>query len=263
MSGKAMHERDIVVRGTAIHVRESDGGAGYPPLLCIHGNLGSGRWFEPFAADYPGRVIAPDMPNFGASAHIGEWSIEAYGRWIGAICDELGITRAVVLGHSLGGAVAMELLATRPALVERLILVDSSPVEGLFTPPEYYPAIEAYKADKSVLAQALRTVVPYVSDEEFFGLLVDDAWKMNRDCFIGHAETLGTADYRTRLRDVSVPVHVLYGAHDVLITDERAKATADFFGAAVHRFETSGHSPMVETPAEFTGVVDAIVRGAA
>lgn len=263
MSEKVMQEREITVNGTAIHVRESDGGAGYPPLLCIHGNLGSGRWFEPFAAEYRGRVIAPDMPNFGSSGHINEWSVGAYGRWMGAICDALGLGRAVVLGHSLGGAVAMELLAERPGLVERLILVDSSPVEGLFTPPEYYPAIEAYKSDKAVLAQALRSVVPYAKDEEFFGLLVDDAWKMNRDCFIGHAETLGKADYRTRLRGASVPVDVLYGAHDVLITDERARATAEFFGASVHRFETSGHSPMVETPQEFARVVDGIVGGAA
>lgn len=259
-----MNEREITVQGKRIHLRESErADASFPTLVCIHGNLGSGRWFEPLLARYPGRAVAPDMPNFGQSDHIGDWTMAAYANWIAAICDGVGIDRAAVLGHSLGGAVAMELLASHPALVERLILVDSSPVDGLFTPKEHYPAIEAYKADKTILSQALKTVVPTIKDEQFFAQLVDDAWKMNRDCFIGHAEELGKADFTTRLRGASVPVAVMRGAHDILITEERAQKLADFFGGTLETFATSGHSPMVEVPDEFAERVTALLRASA
>ncbi|MFW5689764.1 MAG: alpha/beta fold hydrolase [Spirochaetota bacterium] len=257
-----MTERTIEVDGKKILVRESEGGTeSYPTLLLIHGNLGSGRWFEPFLRDYPGRAFAPDMPNFGQSDHIDDCSIEGYGRWLGAICDEIGIASAAVLGHSLGGAVAMELLVQRPAFVSRLILVDSSPIEGLVTPKEYHPAIEAYKSDKAVLAQALKGVVPTLSDERFLALLVEDAWKMNRECFIGHAETLGTADYREKLTRVEIPVHVLRGELDMLITEHRAAETAAHFGGEVITFEGSGHSPMVEQPERFRNTVEEILGG--
>ncbi len=259
-----MKEETISVNGKSIHTRQSEGhDSAYPTLLCIHGNLGSGRWFEPLLADYPGHAVAPDMPNFGQSDHIDACTIPAYAGWVAAIMDTLGIGSAAVLGHSLGGAVAMELLVRKPALVERLILVDSSPIDGLVTPKEHYPAIEAYKADKNILAQALRTVVPTIKDEAFFAKLVDDAWAMNRECFIGHAEALADAVYTEKLKGVAIPTDVISGGLDVLITTERAHEMATFFGGGAHRFPASGHSPMVEIPDEFNELIRTILRGEA
>ncbi len=271
---RTMKEHTIAVRGKSIHVRESAGvdtpdtqdarDASFPTLLCIHGNLGSGRWFEPLFAEYPGRAVAPDLPNFGESDHIDGFSMRVYAEWLVTICETLGVAASgrplAVLGHSLGGAVAMELLYRRPALVSRLVLVDSSPVEGLVTPKQYHPAIEAYKADKAVLAAALRTMVPTLTDAEFFDKLVDDAWKMNRDCFIGHAEQLGNADYREKLAGVGTPVHVLRGDGDPLITERRAAETAAFFGSTVYTFAGCGHSPVIEQPERFNAVLLDILR---
>ena len=254
-----MNERTLQVRNSSIHLRESEpGDEAYPTILCIHGNLGSGRWFESFLAAYPGRALAPDMPNFGASDHIDGYAMSDYADWIGAICDAAGVTAAIVVGHSLGGAVAMELLSRRPSLVNGLVLVDPSPVEGLVTPREYYPAIEAYRSDKAVLAQALRGAVPTLTDEDLYSRLLDDAWRMNRDCFIGHAEALAKADFREKLAGVELPVHVLRGDQDPLITKELAAKTAEFFGASVYTFQECGHSPMVEQPERFNQVVTEI-----
>lgn len=259
-----MNERTISIDGTRIHLRESGGStAEYEPLVCIHGNLGSGRWFESVLADYPGLGIAPDMPNFGQSDHINEWTMSVYADWIVGICDTLDITRAAVLGHSLGGAVAMELLASHPERVNRLILVDSSPIGGLVTPKEHYPAIEAYKTDKNILAQALKLMVPMLNDERLFGKLVDDAWRMNRDCFIGHAEELGSADYRERLKDTTTPVSVMRGEYDMLITAEPADVHASFFGGSVRTVQGVGHSPIVEAPEQFNTALREILRGEA
>jgi branched-chain amino acid transport system permease protein len=257
----AINHRRLQLNGAEIYLRESDGGDGsYPDLLCIHGNLGSGLWFEPMMARYPGRIFAPDMPNFGQSSHIASWEIADYARWIGSILHHLELNAPVVLGHSLGGAVAMELAFQKPKQLSRLILVDSSPVDGLITPKEHYPAIEAYKADKNILAQALKTIAPTLGDEELFAQLVEDAWKMNRECFIGHAEALGRAQLREKLGNFKIPVHVFYGAMDILINEQLAKPTADFFGTEAVKLESCGHSPIVEIPDEFTEAVKSLVK---
>jgi pimeloyl-ACP methyl ester carboxylesterase len=55
-------------------------------------------------------------------------------------------------------------------------------------------------------------------------------------------------------------VHVLRGAHDILITEERGQKLADFFGGTLDTFGASGHSPMVEVPDEFAERVTTLLR---
>ncbi len=256
-----MEQISLRIRDKLIQLRRSEGkDDSLPTLLCIHGNLGSGRWFEPLAERYPGQVIAPDMPNFGESEAIEGWAIGDYARWVGFIAHSLELHNPVVLGHSLGGAVAMELLFQKPQFPRAMVLVDSAPVEGLVTPVEHYPAIEAYKADKNILAQALKSIMPMIQDNELYSALVDDAWKMNRDCFIGHAEALSVADFTDKLRDASLPVAVMHGSMDPLITEDRAQQTAEFFSAKRIKFDTCGHSPMVEIPDEFCQAVISFIK---
>jgi len=258
-----MIAENLRLDGVSIHLRSKEGwDPSWPDLVCVHGNLGSGRWFEGLIAAYPGRVIAPDLPNFGDSGPAGDCSIGTYGGWVLAIARAKGFSRAAYLGHSLGGAVAMEALARAPDAVSSLVLVDPSPVEGLVTPKEHYPAIEAYKADKAVLARALRGVVPTLADEALFAALVDDAWKMRRDCFIGHAEALAVADFRQRLAGARLPVSVAVGEKDVLISEAKARETADFFSAELTVIPDCGHGPMVEKPEPFNRFVLDALRGA-
>lgn len=249
------------IDGITIHMRSTyapgrqNSGAAFP-LVCIHGNLGSGRWFEPLFDRYRGPLIAPDLPNFGQSDSIDSWEIADYADWVERICRTEGITRAAVLGHSLGGAVAMELLARRETLAEQIILVDSAPVDGLVTPESYYPAIEAYRRDKEHLRKALRTVMPAMKDQKLFEALVDDAWQMNPKCFIGHAQALGRANFTSKLSGLSIPALVMYGSQDTLIGEHRARATASFFDAELLIFENCGHSPPVELPEEFAAAIE-------
>lgn len=247
-----MEQKTITIDQLNVHLRISEGSdPSQPPVVCIHGNLGSGRWFEPLMELYPGPMAAADLPNFGQSSHSDRHSIADYGHWAAAIIARLGWDRPVVLGHSLGGAVAMEVAATRPELIGPLVLVNSSPVEGLVTPKEHYPLIEMYKGNKEVLAQALKGVVPRLENQQFFAQLVDDAWAMAPHCFIGHAEALALADYRNRLGGYDSGVAVIYGTEDLLITPAINKATAEFFGASEYPLENAGHSPMVEDPEAF------------
>ena len=99
-----------------------------PPVVLIHGMVNSSRHWEEvalrLAADYT--VIAPDLIGHGDSATPrGDYSLGAHAALIRDLLAALGLDRATVVGHSLGGGVAMQFFYQFPQRVERLVLVSS------------------------------------------------------------------------------------------------------------------------------------------
>jgi pimeloyl-ACP methyl ester carboxylesterase len=108
-----------------------DTGSGDPPMLFVHG-IGNhehyARQIEHFARSH--RVIAPDLPGFGQSEAPDdrEYGISAFAEDVAWLCDELELRRAVIVGHSMAGCIALEVAAARPELVSALVLLDSLPI---------------------------------------------------------------------------------------------------------------------------------------
>ncbi len=104
------------------------------PILLIHGLFGSavnwhtivGRLHTLLGADR--RLIVPDLRNHGQSPHDPILSYEAMAEDLIGLLDQLGIARAALVGHSLGGKVAMWLALNRPERVAALAVVDIAPV---------------------------------------------------------------------------------------------------------------------------------------
>lgn len=97
-------------------------------VLLIHGMAGSSRtWREvipQLAKKY--RVVAPDLLGHGESGKPrGDYSLGAFAVWLRDFLDELGITRATVVGTSLGGGIAMQFVYQHPDYCERLVLMSS------------------------------------------------------------------------------------------------------------------------------------------
>jgi pimeloyl-ACP methyl ester carboxylesterase len=98
-------------------------------VLALHGWLDNAMSFAPLAAALPELdLVALDLPGHGHSAHRPERSWYHYVDYLDdalAALDALGWERCVMLGHSLGGAVASVLAAARPARVERLVVIEA------------------------------------------------------------------------------------------------------------------------------------------
>jgi 2-hydroxymuconate-semialdehyde hydrolase len=119
--------RNVEVDGVKLHYVEDGSG---PPLLLLHGLNGSTFGFRllmPHLAPHF-RTIALDLMGFGYSERPEhrDYSLGAQARLVAGFLDALGISKASVLGHSLGGAVAMHLSMQFPERVDRLILVSSA-----------------------------------------------------------------------------------------------------------------------------------------
>ena len=109
------------------------GGSGQPPLILLHGLLGSSRNWQTAGADLAARyhVLALDLRNHGRSPHADDMSYEAMMADVIAWMDERKIALATVMGHSMGGKVTMLLACRQPARVKQLIVVDIAPKDYL------------------------------------------------------------------------------------------------------------------------------------
>lgn len=96
----------------------------YPPLVLIHGAGGTHLDWPP-ALRRPARtrVIALDLPGHGRSAPPARTDTRAYADDVCALLDALAVGHAIILGHSMGGAVAQHVALTRPDLTAGLILL--------------------------------------------------------------------------------------------------------------------------------------------
>src|SRR5262245_15672292 len=106
-----------------------DQSASPSPLMLVHGaGSSSVVWIDVLRRIAPGRrPIAPDLPGHGQSdPWHDEPSIEGYRDAVGTVCANLGVRRAVLVGHSMGGAVALACALAWPERVAGLVLVNSA-----------------------------------------------------------------------------------------------------------------------------------------
>jgi 2-hydroxymuconate-semialdehyde hydrolase len=132
--------RTVDVDGAAVHVLE--GGEG-PPVLLLHGSgpgtTGSGAWaatVEALGASW--HFVAPDHAGFGRTP-LPPGSRGGQRHWTdraGALMEALGFDSYAVVGHSMGGAVALALAAARPNQVERVVAVSSMGAPGAPLSPD-------------------------------------------------------------------------------------------------------------------------------
>ena len=105
------------------------GGTGKPPMIVLHGMLGSSRNWLSTGRDLAKHfhVFAVDARNHGKSPHAAEMSYEVMVDDLIAWMDAQGLAKAVIVGHSMGGKTAMLLACRHPGRVERLVVGDIAP----------------------------------------------------------------------------------------------------------------------------------------
>ena len=236
------------------------------PVVLVHGNFASKRWFSDLLAAPPAgaRLIALDLPNFGDSDPLGApITIAAYADAVRSFASALGLERPVLVGHSLGGAVALAAAAADPAAWSALVWVDGSAPDGLTTPEEHYPLLDLFQGNGPMLQQALAPLLASRQPADFEAL-VADGLRMHPDAFQGNARALEGLDLAPRLAAYTGRVLVLRGGLDPLITADMAARTAAAFTGAAHveleTWDDVGHSPATEAPERFAARLAALLE---
>ncbi|MBX3052205.1 MAG: alpha/beta hydrolase [Caldilineaceae bacterium] len=233
------------------------------PMLLLHGSFASSRWWEPFFAILPDEIyaIAPDLRGCGGSGHSADgYEIQEQAADVAAFADALGLEDFDLVGHSSGGAIAIEYALAHPARLHSLILVDSAPIEGVFTPLEGYQLLEQMRTDRGLLGQALASLMPATPPptmtpgdfQAFFEGLVDDAAGMAPPAFTAVARALDHWNRFEEARHLSLPTLLLWGEKDTLVDrDSTTRMLIAIPGAAnLEVLRGVGHSSMIESPVQ-------------
>jgi pimeloyl-ACP methyl ester carboxylesterase len=271
-----MRVKTAVVHGRSISYVEAGEG---PVLLLIHGIAGTcENWrevVEPLARRHT--VIAPDFPGHGASeAGSGDYSIGALASGLRDLLLSLGHERATLVGHSLGGGVAMQLAYQYPEMIERLVLLSSG---GLG--PEVSPVLRAAALPGADLFISV-TAGPGRRVGSVFGRgLAAIGLRPNADVTEvarGYA-ALQDADRRAAFLDTlravvgiggqrvaagdrlylaeAVPVLIVWGARDSIIPVRHGEdAHRAIPGSRLEVFEDVGHMPQLEAPGRLIAVLE-------
>jgi pimeloyl-ACP methyl ester carboxylesterase len=134
--------KHIAHAGVRIAYLDTAPGSAKPVLLLIHGSPGSSRVMRALAGlvDPTYRVIAPDLPGFGASEHdIPDYSFQAHARYLLALLDRLHIAKVHAAGFSMGGGVVLSMQALAPQRVCSIEMISALGVQEHELTGSYWP----------------------------------------------------------------------------------------------------------------------------
>lgn len=263
----------------AIHYETA--GRGRHALVLVHGNFATWRWWKAVLDAPPRgfRIYAPTLRGFGAThGAMRPRSIDMLARDLHAFVCGLGIERCHVVGHSLGGAVALQYALTWPEHVASLGLVAPAPGDGLeamrgrgdsvgamlrWTDPTWLSSrimlLQALRWQRFTgmhrpqLARALARMMPSATPATVdFDALLADALALDEQVIVDVYEALRRWDIRHRLPELDLPVRILAGRDDALVPLHALEALASALPQGqLEVWDHVGHCPQLEKPAEF------------
>jgi pimeloyl-ACP methyl ester carboxylesterase len=225
-------------------------------LVCIHGAGGSHQHWGPQLQGLAdtARVLAPSLPGHGRSPGTGCVSIADYSAVLLAFLAALELERVVLAGHSMGGAIALQIALTAPERVAGLVLASTGarlPVNPAFLAGlEHDPAATV----QSIVAHVYGPDAPAnlrAADEA--GFLQAAPRVFRQDLLACNA-----FDVRGQLADIACPTLVLCGEEDRMTPPKFSHLLHEqISGSEVVMIPAAGHMAQVEQPA----AVNAALRG--
>jgi pimeloyl-ACP methyl ester carboxylesterase len=275
----AFERASITLHGRPLSYVQAGSG---PVLLLIHGIAGTlENWeavIEPLAREHT--VVAPDLPGHGASAQgAGDYSLGALAASLRDLLVALGHERATLVGHSLGGGIAMQFAYQFPEATERLVLVSSgglgSEVSRVLRAAAL-PGAEWFIAATAALGSTvggtlgrglarvgLRPSADVAEVARGYASLVD---RDRRAAFLATLRgVVGTGGQRVNAGDrlylaEGMPILIIWGERDPIIPVQHGRdAHAAIPGSRLVVFDGVGHLPQLEASGRFIAVLERFI----
>ena len=265
--------QQIAIGGVQLHYSDEGNRLDSTPLLLIHGTSSSLRTWDGVTAQLKNqyRIIRFDLPGFGLTGpnpnH--DYSTRYYNEVIDSLLRALQISRVIIVGNSLGGAIATQYAIYQPAKVRGLVLVDAA---GLPPAKKTTGAIGFKLAQMPVINQLLTKITPRVLVKKSLEDAYGDIGKVTDSLTAQYFDMLTREGNRKALVDrmrqgwqvtdgnfltkVEAPTLIVWGSKDRLIPVENAALFQQKIkNSQVHIWDNLGHVPMEEDPVAFSEVL--------
>jgi 3-oxoadipate enol-lactonase len=236
------------------------------PLIFLHGIGGAARAWRGQLSIFGDRyhAIAWDMPGYGGSAPLASVSIATLADALQDFLQQIGVTRPVIVGHSIGGMIVQQWLTKLPHSAAAVVLAQTSPAFGKAEGDWQKQFIEA-RLGPLDRGETMKTLAPTLVSE----LVGDDpdagGMEIARDCMGSVPEASYRAmmlallgfDQRKALGNISVPTLVLSGSKDRNApASMMAKMTTYIPSATYVELDGAGHLVNLERPKAFNAALD-------
>jgi len=231
------------------------------PVILLHGWLGSwGLWQETMAfLGQHYRTYALDFWGFGESGKKRDtYAVQDFVGLVGQFMEQLGIVRAPLVGHSMGGTVSLSVAIRYPERVSKVVVV-GSPIVGSSLAPLL--KLAGYRMNAFLLFNLMNPFRAFMknyyskvicSDPRFPDMMDSDLKKTTLESFLLSIASLRRTDLRPMLNQIKVPAMGIYGDKDRVVDARQWQPMKEGIPhAQIVRFENAGHFPMLEEPTNF------------
>jgi pimeloyl-ACP methyl ester carboxylesterase len=256
-----MHDHTVTLHGLKVHYRVEGQG---PDILLLHGWMSSRRMWAHFSSSLAAthRCWSLDLPGCGDSDKPADdwYSIPNYTAVLREFLHAVGLRRAHVVGHSMGGMIALDLAAAHPEAVERLVVINPV-VTGRARPRPLVhlnlnhgrPLIDltlrlSPKLVQPVLSHPLGERLPM--RVKHFRRRTEDFFKGTPDSVLGSGRATLTYDVAPRLAHITAPTLVIVGSRDAVVPSSEGQLVAKRILGSRLAVLRAGHLVTDERPAE-------------
>src|SRR6202171_3273225 len=245
---------------------EAAGDPALPPLVFLHGIGGAARAWRGQLDFFKGphRTIAWDMPGYGGSAPLPTVSIAALASALQDFLQQVGATKPILVGHSIGGMIVQQLLAKDPGIASAIVLAQTSPAFGK-PDGDWQKAFIDARLGPLERGETMASLAPSLVRD----LIGDDpdprGVELARDCMAAVPEQSYRAsmlammgfDLRDGLKNILAPTLVLSGSKDNNAPPPMMAKMATYIPSASYvELEGVGHLANLERPAAFSTALD-------
>lgn len=240
------------------------------PVILLHGWLGSwGLWQDvmtELGRSY--RAYALDFWGFGESGKKRDsYDVQDFVSLVDQFMEQLGIERAPLVGHSMGGTVSLSVAVRFPHRVKKVVVI-GSPIVG--SSLSLLLKLFGRKTIASIvynnmwgLRWGFKLMSPfYTRDPRWPEYMDRDLSRTTLESFLLSIASLRETDLRPRLGEIQVPIMGMYGDKDIVVDPEQWQPLqAGAPCTRIERFPTAGHFIMLDSPRRFISVLKDFLDG--
>lgn len=249
------------VSAGALEVHYVTAGSG-EPVVCVHGNWGSSRWFEPLLARLPAGLHAHAIDLRGRGRTRGPdhgYTIAELADDMRAFLDAMEWPSAHLVGHSLGAGVILQLALGAPQRARSLLCLAPPWIRGMPKLPGVVERQRAIAADRAMLSAAMRMLFVQPPEPAYFESLVDDACAQRLSATVATVAALEDWQPGASLSTIAAPRRIVCGAQDILLPRPYALEAATALGCDALLLPEVGHALLPEAPDAIAGALADLV----
>jgi pimeloyl-ACP methyl ester carboxylesterase len=252
-----IQSKTIKVGGLDVHYYTAGQGE---PLVVIHGGGGDARtWLKNISElSQKYTVYAPDLPGYGGSQPLnGNYYIPELSEFLGGFAGKLGLDTFYLVGHSMGGGVALDFALKSPRKIKKLVLISSLCLGReiafwvrLMSIPAF---IKSLGAVTLAVLRSIKWLVEHLNPAEFIMPLSPASMTVGGNITTFKQQTLVLEN---RLGEIAVPTLLVWGARDPIVPVGHAYRAAKIIpDCRIKIFEKRGHNVHREELEEFSSTV--------